>query len=402
MRGDKIFKKENSGLIRSLLKPRNRLAEGRTEIPFLDFESFHRPLRREMVDAFDKVYNANWFIQGEELQEFERNYALFSGTEYAVGVSNGLDALFLALKSLDIGPGDEVIVPSNTFIATVLAVTYTGATPVFAEPDIQTYNMDPIDMESVITTRTKAIIPVHLYGQSCQIDRIMDIANHYGIYVIEDNAQAHGATFKSQKTGSWGHVNATSFYPGKNLGALGDAGAITTDNAELAEKIRTLVNYGSREKYRHEIAGYNKRMDELQAAFLNVKLNYIDKWTEQRQVIAGWYDEALKDVGDVVLPVIHKGATHVYHLYVIRTKYRNVVQQHLREQGIETLIHYPIPPHRQEAYRELEIQQGQLPIAEQLSDEVLSLPIWPGMDESTVEKVANEIKKAFEIWKPAR
>lgn len=382
-------------MIRTLFKRYNRVLRSNKEVPFLNFDAFHSPIRDEMIGAFKKVYDSNWLIMGNELKAFEQNYADYNKTRFTIGVSNGLDALFLALKSLGVGPGDEVIVPSNTYIATVLAVTYTGATPIFAEPDIRTYNLDPIDMESVISQQTKAIIPVHLYGQSCQMERIMEIADHYGIYVVEDNAQAHGAVFKSRLTGAWGHANATSFYPGKNLGALGDAGAVTTNKEDVAENVRTLRNYGSREKYVNEKVGYNKRMDELQAAFLNVKLKYLDEWTAQRQQIAGWYDEALDGMGDLILPHTHSDATHVYHLYVIRTKFREALQQHLKENNVGTLIHYPIPPHLQKAYMNLNVKKGQLPVAEQLADEVLSLPVWPGMEEKMVEYVASIIKQFF-------
>ena len=390
------IKSGSRGVLRSLFTRKKPLER---KIPFLNFEAFHAPIREEMVNAFEKVYDSNWLILGKEVEQFEQAYATYNNTNYSAGVSNGLDAIFLALKSLGIGPGDEVIVPSNTFVATVLAVSYTGATPVFAEPDIQTFNLDPIDMEGAITSKTRAIIPVHLYGQACQMERIMQIANHYNIFVVEDNAQAHGSSFKSKVTGSWGHINATSFYPGKNLGALGDAGAITTDHEEYIKRVRILRNYGSQEKYVHEQIGYNKRMDELQAAFLNIKLAYLDEWTRKRQEIAGWYDEALKGIGDLILPDVHKDATHVYHLYVIRTKYRDRLQQKLKEKGIETLIHYPIPPHQQQAYEHLGIQKGQFPIAEQLANEVLSLPIWPGMEKEMVNRISSEIIEAFEGWK---
>lgn len=376
----------------------NNFAESHMRIPFLNFEAFHSPIREEMVEAFKKVYDSNWLILGNNLDQFERSYAKFNETRYAVGVSNGLDAIFLALKSLDIGPGDEVIVPSNTFIATALAVSYAGAKPVFVEPDLRTYNIDPLDLESAITPETKAVIPVHLYGQACNMELINEIALHYGIYVIEDNAQAHGAAFKSKPTGSWGEINATSFYPGKNLGALGDAGAVTTNNRILADRVRTLRSYGSRKKYIHEKLGYNKRMDEIQAALLNVKLRYLKTWTQQRQKIANWYIELLTGVGDLILPFVQPDATHVYHLFVIRTKHRDKLHEYLQKKGIGTLIHYPVPPHLQKAYKYLNIKQGQFPVAEQLSKEVLSLPVWPGMNENMVEQVSSEIKKAFNQW----
>lgn len=360
-------------------------------IPFLNLEPMHSAIREEMEAAFREVYASNWFILGKKVEDFERAYAAYTGTKYAVGVSNGLDALILALRALDVGPGDEVIVPSNTYIATVLAVTHVGATPVFVEPRIDTYNIDPARIPAAITRRTKAIIPVHLYGQPCEMDAIMDIASAHSLHVVEDNAQAHGATFKGKRTGSWGHLNATSFYPGKNLGALGDAGAVTTDDPELAEKVRSYRNYGSKVKYHNEHAGFNNRLDELQAAFLLVKLKYIEKWTRERQQVASWYDVALKDAPGITLPTTHPDASHSYHLYVIRSQNRDALQQRLAEHGIGTLIHYPIPPHLQEAYMHLSYKEGDFPIAEELAKTILSLPLWPGMEQEQVNNICDII-----------
>jgi dTDP-4-amino-4,6-dideoxygalactose transaminase len=281
-------------------------------IPFLDFKPMHNPISDELRSSFDRVLQKNWFLLGDEVVEFEKRYAEYNKVNFSVGVSNGLDALHLSLRALGVGPGDEVIIPSNTYIATVLAVSYVGATPVFAEPDIRSYNLEADNIEAVITSRTKAIMPVHLYGQACEMKSIMEIAEKSGLYVVEDNAQGHGATFNNKITGSWGHINGTSFYPGKNLGALGDAGAITTDNAELAHLIKVLRNYGSNEKYYNEVVGYNMRLDEIQAAFLTVKLKYLDEWTLQRQQIASWYNEVLQNTGDLILPHTTPGATHVY------------------------------------------------------------------------------------------
>lgn len=364
-------------------------------LPFLNFEPVHSAIKAEMLQAFDSVYDGYWYIMGKHLSQFEIQYAAFNQIQYAVGISNGLDALFLALKALEIGEGDEVIMPSNTFIATALAVSYTGAKPVFVEPDIKTYLINPDLIAPAITTRTKAIIPVHLYGQACEMDKVMDIANQYGLKVIEDNAQAHGATFKGKLTGSFGHINATSFYPGKNLGALGDAGACTTDDPDLAEKILMLRNYGSREKYKHEVIGHNMRLDEIQAAFLTVKLRHLNDWTRQRQEIAAWYNEALAGMGDLILPEVGTNTTHVYHLYVIRTHYRDELQAYLAEKGVGTLIHYPIPPHLQKAYSDLDFKEGDFPIAEQLAKTVLSLPIWPGLTYEQVLLLAETIAKFF-------
>jgi dTDP-4-amino-4,6-dideoxygalactose transaminase len=364
-------------------------------IPFLNFKPMHSRLRADMTKAFEQVYDAYWYIMGNHLTEFEAAYAQFNRTQYAVGVSNGLDALSLSLKALNIGPGDEVIIPSNTYIASALAVSFVGAKPVFVEPDIRTYNIDPSLIEQAITERTKAIMSVHLYGQPCEMDAIMEIAQKHNLYVVEDNAQAHGSAWQGKLTGSWGHINGTSFYPGKNLGALGDAGAVTTDDAELAEKVRTLRNYGSKVKYHNEVMGYNMRLDEMQAAFLSVKLQYLDAWTAERQQIAAWYLEALDGVGDLILPHTHPDATHVYHLFVIRTQHRDALQQHLKENGIGTLIHYPVPPHLQEAYVHLGFREGDFPIAEELAKTCLSLPLWVGMTERQVTHTRDVIISYF-------
>lgn len=363
------------------------------KIPFLNFEPMHGPIKNEMINAFLSVYDNNWFILGKHLQDFENEYAIFNNVKYSVGISNGLDALYLCLKSLGIGIGDEVIMPSNTFIATVLAVSYTGATPVFVEPDSKTYLIDPNLIPEAITPRTKVIMPVHLYGQSCDMIKIMAIALQYGLKVIEDNAQAHGATFNGELTGSFGHINGTSFYPGKNLGALGDAGAVTTNDETLARKVQMLRNYGSREKYLHEEIGHNMRLDELQAAFLSVKLKYLNELTKQRCEIASWYDETLKNIEGIILPYTHQNASHVYHLYVVRSNRRDELKKYLEENGIGTLIHYPIPPHLQNAYKNLGYRKGDFPIAEDLAQTSLSLPIWPGMQFQDVLKISTLISE---------
>ncbi len=364
-------------------------------ISFLDFKPMHSAISDELTSCFMRVLGSNWFVLGKELEEFENNYAKFNQVRFSVGLSNGLDALHLSLRALEIGPGDEVIVPSNTYIATVLAISYVGATPVFVEPDIKSYNLDPQRIEAAITSRTKAIMPVHLYGQACEMEEIMRIANRFGLYVVEDNAQSHGAAFKNKITGSWGNINATSFYPGKNLGALGDAGAITTDNADLAQKIRVLRNYGSEQKYYNEVIGYNMRLDELQAAFLNSKLKYIEAWSLQRQQIAAWYNEVLQSAGDLILPYTTPGSTHVYHLYVIRTRYRDLLQKYMKEKGIGTLIHYPIPPHLQKSYSYLKHDRGAFSLAEEIAETCLSLPIWPGMQINQVQYVSEVILDFF-------
>lgn len=366
-------------------------------VPFFNFEPTHSVIKAEIEEAFGEVYDNHWFILGEKLEIFEKAYSKFNQVKHTIGVSNGLDALHLALKALNVGAGDEVIIPSNTYIATALAVSYLGATPVFVEPFRTTYNIDPENIESAITSRTKALIPVHLYGQACDMKKIMALARKNGLAVVEDNAQAHGATFEGKATGSWGDVNGTSFYPGKNLGALGDGGAVTTDDEEIAQKIKMLRNYGSQVKYENEVIGYNMRLDELQAAFLSVKLKHLAEWTQLRQQAAQWYNETLYGVGDLILPSVHAKASHVYHQYVVRTKNRNELQKFLQGKGIGTMIHYPIPPHLQRAYSSLSYRKESFPIAEELADTVLSLPIWPGISNKQLDWVSSTIKSFFKI-----
>lgn len=351
----------------------------------------HGEIREKMHRAFSDVYDSHWYVLGRQVSDFEKAYSAYNKVEHCVGVSNGLDALHLSLKALGVGEGDEVIVPSNTYIASVLAVSYVGATPVFVEPDVRSYNIDPGKIEAAVTPRTKAILPVHLYGQACDMGSITAVAARKGLFVVEDNAQAHGAAFKGKLTGSWGHINGTSFYPGKNLGALGDAGAVTTNDAELALKVSVLRNYGSQKKYYNEVIGHNMRLDELQAAFLSVKLKYLDKWTAARQQIARLYNERLTGIPGLILPSVAPGASHVYHLYVIRTSRRDALQEHLQKKGIGTLIHYPVPPHLQQAYAWMQLKEGDFPIAEEIARTALSLPMWPGMEEREVGEVASAI-----------
>ncbi len=365
------------------------------KIPFLSFEFINLQTKAETLSSFENFFNSSWYILGQQVKKFEEEYSLFNKVKYCVGVSNGLDALHIALRALGIHKGDEVIVPSNTYIATALAVSYVGATPVFVEPDINTYNIDASKIEAAMTSKTKAILPVHLYGQSCEMKSIMFIAKKYNLFVIEDNAQSHGASYNGKLTGSWGNINGTSFYPGKNLGALGDAGAITTNDMELAGKASVLRNYGSQKKYYNEVVGYNMRLDECQAGFLSIKLKYLKEWTEQRQEIAGWYNDALKNVSNLILPAIAKNATHVYHLYVVRTKFRNDLQKYLTDNGIGTLIHYPIPPHLQKAYHKLGFKAGDFPIAEEIANTCLSLPIWPGMKKNQIKIISTLIEKFY-------
>jgi dTDP-4-amino-4,6-dideoxygalactose transaminase len=367
------------------------------KIPFLSFDGMHLPIKQDLKNAFEKFLDSNWFVLGKNVEAFQKEYALFNNVKYCIGVSNGLDALHVALKTLKVGMGDEVIVPSNTYIASVLSVSYVGATPVFVEPDINTYNMDPVKIEAAITSKTKAIMPVHLYGQACEMEPVMTIAKKHHLFVVEDNAQAHGATYKEKLTGSWGNINGTSFYPGKNFGALGDAGAVTTNNFELAQQAMALRNYGSQKKYYNEMIGFNMRLDECQAGFLSVKLKYLKEWTEQRREIAGWYNDSLRDIDDLILPSVAKNATHVYHIYLVRTQHRDTLQKYLADSSIGTMIHYPVPPHLQKAYEHLGFKKGNFPIAEEIANTCLSLPIWPGMQQSEVgyiaEKIINFYKK---------
>ncbi|WP_153799455.1 DegT/DnrJ/EryC1/StrS family aminotransferase [Foetidibacter luteolus] len=362
------------------------------KVPFFSFDGMHDTIKHEMLNAFEKVYDSKWYILGNNVKEFESAYASFSNTQYCAGISNCLDALVLSLQVLGIDSGDEVIVPSNTYIATVLAVTRLGATPVFAEPDKLTYNLDPENFEKAITSKTKAAIPVHLYGQPCNMPAITKVARRHNIFVVEDNAQSHAAKWNGQITGSWGDINATSFYPGKNLGALGDAGAITTNCEEWFERIKMLRNYGSSVKYYNEEPGYNMRLDELQAALLSVKLKYIYQWSEERVRVANKYIERLRGVKNVVLPYHPPECTHTYHLFIIRTDLRNQMQQYLREKGIDTLIHYPVPPFLQKAYRYLGYGEKDFPIAKNLADTMLSLPLYPGITDEQIEYVCKCIE----------
>lgn len=347
-----------------------------TEVRFLDLAALHATIRSELDAAYRRVMDAGWFITGAELEAFEQEFAAYSQVRHCIGVANGLDALHLILRAYDIGRGDEVIVPANTFIATWLAVTQAGATPVPVEPDAGTYNLDPSRVEERITTRTKAIMAVHLYGQMADMPALREIADRHGLRLIEDAAQAHGAQGHGRAAGSVGDAAGFSFYPGKNLGALGDGGAVTTNDAGLADKIRLLRNYGSRVKYRHEVAGYNSRLDEMQAAFLRVKLQHLERWNAQRREQAATYMQALSGKQGLVLPVVPSWSVPVWHLFVVRTTYRDALQAWLHEAGIQTQIHYPIPPHLQGAYRGSGVaQEGSLPLSEMLHREVLSLPL---------------------------
>ena len=363
------------------------------QIPFLDLQAQHTEIQTELNAAYTRVIDSSYFIMGTELETFETEFAQYNGIRHCIGVGNGLEALHLALKACDIGPGDEVVVPSNTFIATWLAVSECGAIPVPVEPCADTYNLDADKIEAAISNKTKAIIPVHLYGQPADMDAINEIAQKYDLIVIEDAAQSQGAEYKNKKAGGLSHVAATSFYPGKNLGALGDGGAILTDNDEIAAKIRKLRNYGSVTKYCHELKGYNSRLDELQAAFLRAKLKKLDQWNEQRRNIARFYQQQLANI-DLKLPAVPDWAKPVWHLYVIQTKQRDVLQQYLADKNIATVIHYPLPPHLQECYQQTYAKLS-LPIAEQMAREVLSIPIYPHMTLDETQYVADTIKSFF-------
>ena len=362
-------------------------------IEFSKISALHGPIKEDLHRMFSEVLDSDWFIMGNQLELFEREYAEWNNVRHCIGVSNGLDALILSLKALEIGDGDEVIVPANTYIASALAVSRVGATPIFVEPRRETANLNPDLIETAITKNTKAIMPVHLYGQACEMEAIMKIAAKYNLFVIEDNAQAHGAEFKGKKTGSWGHINATSFYPGKNLGALGDGGAITTNNDELAEKVKVLRNYGSQEKYKNEVLGYNNRLDELQAAFLRVKLTKLNNWTHERNNIAEKYRSFLQEVPNIELFSIANGSSSAYHLFVIKCSKRDELQIRLKENGIGTLIHYPIPPHLQKCYEYLDHGEGDFPVTEDLAKTILSLPLFIGMSDDEISFVCQRIKE---------
>ncbi|MCB1507178.1 MAG: DegT/DnrJ/EryC1/StrS family aminotransferase [Hyphomicrobiaceae bacterium] len=356
-------------------------------VQFLDLGAAYRELKTEIDAAIHRVIDSGWYILGPEVDAFEAEWAAYCGADHAVGVANGLDALTLALQALDVGPGDEVIVPSNTYIATWLAVTAVGATPVPVEPDSATYNIDPARIEAALTPATKVILPVHLYGQPANMDPILAIARAHGLRVVEDAAQSHGARYKGRRIGAHGDIVCWSFYPGKNLGALGDAGAITTDRADLADRVRVLRNYGSRVKYVNEVQGVNSRLDPIQAAVLRVKLAHLDIWTERRRDIAAAYGGALKE-SNLILPSVPAWAEPAWHLYVVRSRDRDNLQKNLSEAGIGTLIHYPVPPHMQQAYAALGMAPDALPIALQLAGGVLSLPMGPHLQLAQAMRVS--------------
>lgn len=372
------------------------------DIPFLDLKASYHELKDDLDAAYHRVMESGWYILGQEVEAFETEFATYCEAQHCVGVGNGLEALHLILRAMEIGSGDEVIVPSNTYIATWLAVSYAGATPVPVEPDKQTYNIDPRLIEAAITEKTRAIIAVHLYGQPADMEAINTMVakvnksrgtrHEVPIFVIEDAAQAHGARYKGRRAGTLGYAAGFSFYPGKNLGAFGDGGAVTTNDAQLAARIRTLRNYGSQQKYHNEVKGYNSRLDELQAALLRVKLKKLDKWNEHRKGLADAYTRALAEVAGLILPFVPDWADPAWHLFVVRAPERDKLQRRLTEAGIGTLIHYPIPPHLQDAYAEIGYGAGAFPLAEKFAREVLSLPMGPHL---TVENVQHVISVLY-------
>jgi dTDP-4-amino-4,6-dideoxygalactose transaminase len=366
------------------------------KIPFINYYLLNKQYENEFCDVLSKLIDTAWLILGKNVTEFEKNYAEFNQTKYCIGVANGLDALILSLKALGIQKGDEVIVPSNTYIASWLAVTHVGAVIVPVEPRKDTCNINPEEIVGKITSRTKAVMAVNLYGQSAELDTIKKICDEKAIYLIEDNAQAQGAKCNGRITGSFGVVNSTSFYPGKNIGALGDAGAITTNDDSIVKKVKTLRNYGSEIKYYNETIGYNSRLDELQAGFLKIKLTNLEKSNEKRTKISKLYDKLLNGVGDLILPQLASGCTSVYHIYQVRTNQRDSLQKFLSENGVATMIHYPIPPHLQKAYSHLGFKKGDFPIAENIAETTLSLPLDPFISDDDIAYVCECICAFFD------
>jgi len=360
------------------------------KVPFLELRRAYLELQSELDAAYRRAMDSGWYILGREVEAFEQEFAAHCGSRYCVGVGNGLDALSLILRGFGIGPGDEVIVPSNTYIATWLAVSQTGARPVPVEPDSATFNLDPARIESAITPRTRAIIPVHLYGLPADMDAINAVVRPRGLKVIEDAAQAHGARYKGRRVGVLADAAGFSFYPSKNLGAFGDGGAVVTNSAQLADRIAAMRNYGSRKRYEHETRGSNSRLDELQAALLRVRLRHLDEWNARRRARAQLYISLLSGLS-LMLPHEPPGSEHVWHQFVIRTAQREALRQFLEARGVGTLIHYPIPPHLQPAYQDLGLREGDLPVSEAIHREVLSLPIGPHLSEDEVRDVAGAV-----------
>ena len=365
-------------------------------IPFYSLQAQHQLIEQEAKSIFSALYNDSRFILAERLKKFEEEFAGYTGGKYCIGVGNGLDALYISLKILGVGRGDEVIVPGHTYIATWLAVSRTGALPVPVEADANTWLIDVNKIEQAITSKTKAIVPVHLYGLVCDMNKLKAIADKAHLKIVEDNAQATGASFQNKKTGTWGQCNAFSFYPTKTLGALGDGGAIVTDSQEYCQRARSHRNYGSTKQFVNEIKGVNSRLDEMQAALLSAKLPHLDQWNEERKKIATLYTEQLREVEGIEMPVVINDTDPVYHLFPIKVeKNRDEVRAYLNSQGVETSVHYPTPPHLQKAYEEINFKKGSFPIAEVLASHTLSLPIWPGLMPDDVSRICVEIKKGL-------
>lgn len=362
------------------------------KIPFLNFEPMHSEVRNEMINSFKSTYDSNWFILGKNVETFETEFSKYCGTDYCISCGNGLDALSIILRGYNIGEDDEVIVPSNTYIATALAVSYVGAKVVFVEPNIKTFNIDSDKIEAAITNRTKAIIAVHLYGRPAEADKIKILCKKYNLKLIEDAAQAHGAIYNGKKTGNLGDAAGFSFYPGKNLGALGDGGAILTSDSTLAEKVRAIRNYGSKIKYYNEYKGVNSRLDEIQAGYLSIKLKYLDMWNNDRQKTAKLYLEKINNP-KIMLPYLNSASESIWHVFPIRTDHRDELVNYLKSNGIETLIHYPVPIHLQKAYVDLGYNVGDFPVAEIISKTVLSLPMWYGMKEDEINYIIDILNK---------
>jgi dTDP-3-amino-3,4,6-trideoxy-alpha-D-glucose transaminase len=364
-------------------------------IPFLDMKSVYAELKTELDAAYARVMESGWYVLGKEVEAFEAEYAAFCGTRHCVGLGNGLEALELVLRAWNIGAGDEVIVPSNTYIATWLAVTAVGAKVVPVEPTANGPNIDPERLAAAITPRTRAIMPVHLYGEPADMDAIMALADRHGLKVVEDVAQAQGSKVRGRRAGSIGQAGAHSFFPTKNIGAFGDGGAVTTDDPAVADRLRALRNYGSKVKYVNIERGFNSRLDEMQAAFLRVKLKHLDRWNEQRRAVAARYDDKLSGIPDLGLPRVPQWAEPVWHLYVVRTTRRAELMKALDEAGIGSLIHYPTPPHLQEAYADLGQPKGTFPLAETLAETVLSLPMGPHVRPEAVDEVAGVVRRTL-------
>lgn len=358
------------------------------KVPFASFKPLHEKLKKDIFHEFEEVYDNSWFINGSKVEEFESNFAQYCGSKYCIGCGNGLEAIELILKGYGIGQGDEVIVCAHTFIASALAISKAGATPVLVEPNEDYCLINPDKIEEKITEKTKAIVAVQLYGQACDMDKINQIAKKHDLKVIEDAAQAHGALYNGNRVGSLADAAAFSFYPGKNLGALGDAGAVVTKDSKLAQSVREYANYGASVKYHHNVKGTNSRLDEIQAAFLNTKLKYLDETNDFRKQVAQQYLESINNP-EIILPQVALNNDHVWHVFVVRTEQRNELQKYLEEKGIQTVIHYPIPIHKQLAYREL--NNMKFPIAEDIANSVLSLPMYYGMSDSEIEYVIDTI-----------